>query len=609
MKKLLKLFCLAAAIIAAGSCRHESDSAEYPDNNIVVEYDTSNKIDQPVCFFGYNEQWLCDAIAQRASSITGDPDQAGVIVCSSSDLKSRESEVTALLDRGGVVMEVNPDIEAHSEWFRSHGYLSAVSNDGRDILAIASASNATFALTDIPDESVLSSMQIESEELTGSEVTVGSEGGQRYSDTYITDVEKAETAEYGRIHINSLVDWIDDKLETRNLLTENDKDIHTELADDIAAKKYGYNLHEQFQVEFKNFEIAHIILSDPDTKTCKSTIDMDIDVIPIYAYNATNDPDAAGDYYYIKCTMVSHNGSLFSTVSQYHWGVETYYHAFYMRDFRYRFSLLGADDNTVVFEHYPVPETTQGSVSYTSGFSSSLNVSGNVGYTAAKLGGGITVGGTWTWSDSQTRNMSDYRIELITDSNAKSILWSNHIQNLDEDDDVNKAVPAIARSDWRMESSWCWHVKGLEDGEKKAFSLCVDMLPYFGYTYRHTTWAAEGHICQTNGEVVWPRVSFAMTPPDRAEYGIVNIMNTDSKRYMYQVEFYDEMWNQVYVDKTAVPQNESLNVQLPKGKYYVFFNKTDGDTGDSSRWVFKNQVEVNTGLTGKYSTLDATEVN
>ena len=599
---------------AAASCRH--NDPEIINEYVDIEYDTSQVIDEPACFLTYGEPWIFNALAERFTNIVYDPSEASIIICTTADLKAHEEDIVNVLEDGGVVMEVRPDVSAHIDWFEGHGYYTSLVSDGRQYLIVAATRNSTFTLNDVSSSSdLLSSTEIETEELGTDGVTIGEEDSRnRYKNTIVNDIMSGQTLEYGRIHINNLIDWVDGEMEKKGLFTAGTADVYTELADDIAAKRYGFNLHHQFEVKFSNFEIASIIFSDPDTKTCSSTIEMDVNVIPIYAYNATNDPEDAGDYYYFKCTMVAHNAPLFSTRSIYHGGVETYYHAFYMRDFRYRFSLIGPDGNPcsssydVVFEHYPVPETTQGQTSYTSGFSKALNVSGNAGVANGKFTGGITVGGTWTWSDSQTRQMSDTRVELVTDATTKSILWSNHIENLQEDDDVNKAVPAIARTDQRWESSWCWHVKGLKDGDKTRFCLRVEMLPYFGYTYRHTTWYAEGHICQTTGEVQFPYATFAMGAPDREEKGVVKITNTDSERYMYQLEFYDSKWNLVYEDKTPVPQDESVSIQLPSGEYHVLFNKANGDTGESSRWAFRKPIEIKTGLTSVYSTLDASEV-
>lgn len=293
-----------------------------------------------------------------------------------------------------------------------------------------------------------------------------------------------------------------------------------------------------------------------------------------------------------------------------HGCVRTWAHVFYGKHMNLDYRLLDSNKNplsndVISFFQTPCPETTTDGKTYNKGFSAGVNINGQFGISGGNPTALITVGGAFTWSNSQSRIVSDQSIEMSTDIKDRKVSYIFHCNNDCEEDSTEDAIPALARSDQKSEASWVWHVNNTRDDDLgTSFILEFTMNPEYGCRWRHATWSCEGSYKAANLLGSSERVNyFNIVVPNRKRNGVFEIKATASQ-YMQGLKITDAAGNVVAKDDGAYEKNQIQRYQIPVGKYNVDYTIRDGDTGEllSKRRI--KDVEIKTSETTKKSSMD-----
>lgn len=193
---------------------------------------------------------------------------------------------------------------------------------------------------------------------------------------------------------------------------------------------------------------------------------------------------------------------------------------------------------------------------------------------------------------------------METDENRR-VNYHFETQNIKEEDETSKAIPAIARSDQKCEASWCWKVSGTKDDDtSERFHLYLSLYPEYGYEYYHIKWEQKTLFMHN-----WSKCTeyFDIMPPDRTRTGVLEFTSTTTpNKYITNFKILDANNTAVVDTKEASYKKDAvLRYQLPVGTYTITYDVRDGETGKpivGSPFTIKN-VEVTTGATVKMSHL------
>ena len=591
-----KLLAFMGFLAIAASCDKAPIFDDKPEEKELVN--------GTVCFATPLPSFIDEAFRQRIQNITSDPSQADVIILLSSELQANKSMVLSAWENGKIIVEVDPDYERHREFWGATDapeYLIDP-NESEGLILLARQHSMSYCLQDpfILDGYLSNEALTEDDEATSS--------NEDWDDEDIEVVDFDEEVEYLGTKLDSFVNWLNDNTQPGDV----DKEEETEyqkfdgnLSGYLRDKKFSQIYEKTFNVGADGYKLCKIASSKADKVSRHSTVDVTITITPLYAYEL-NGSDS-GDYYFVTAHVNSKNYDLFGKYKKKHGAIPTYAFAFYSEDIHWSAELVAGSGYSVDFFQDPEPQTTVGSTSYTTGFSTALNVTGQGGAMGGKPSGSLTVGGTFTWSNSRSISISDQEISEKTHDSR--VNYDFLCLNFAKDDDVNKAVPLIARSDQHCYSSWCWHVNGTKDNDTTTtFTFKFYLDPQYGYMYRHASWWAEGHIkhgihlLDENNRTV----SFKINPPDRKQAGVLEYTSTNSN-YLNNIKVLDSKGKEIRTAQSAVRRDVAVNFQLPVGMYSVQFDVRTGD-GDFIERRQRDSVFVKTGETTSLYSLDNTTV-
>ena len=564
---------LLAIAVAISSC--------YKDP-VIIEPDSDKPVpvNGKVYFTGSIPPIIDNALRLCMTNIVASADEADIIVVNSADIAANAELVKKAWNADKIVVEVEPSFYTHKQlWRILNAPALMVSPEKTTPLLIGVRGYSTFCLHDpLSLDEFLSNEPVEEDE----KATSSKEPNEEYPGP--PSIEG--NAEFLAVSMDSFMDWLNENVRERQNITNDSgySEFNGRLSDFITNSKFTQRVTMSFPVGADEYKLCKIASSKPDIISRHSNVDVTISITPLYAYEE-NGKDA-GDYYFVNVSVISKNGDLFGTYKKKHGAIWTYAHAFYSEDIKWSANISNLKSCTVDFlkDSNPSPGPTSGSSSYTSSMTSTLNITGQGGAMGGKPSGTLTIGGSFSWSNSKTTQMSDMIIELAT--SGPKIVYDFMCVNFAQDDNVNKAVPLLARGDQECLSSWCWHVKGLSDKDTTAFNFDFTLEPMYGYMYRHTSWWAEGHY--KHGINLLPeskrKLSFKITPPDRRPTGILDFMCTeDDSMLVNNVRVKDYAKDSLYgAALSAYEKYVHLNFQLPAEKYYyVEFDVKRGQTGSA----------------------------
>lgn len=593
----MKHYLLAGlfAILALSACSKDpfDDDKEQPHEPV--------KVEGTVYFASAIPQDIDSALRESLGNITSDADQARIIIVKSSDLSMYDKLLMKAWNEGKIIVEVEPEHDSHAAfWSKCNAPLLLLPSEKTAPLLIGVCGYSSFCLHNPAAlDEYLADIEIEEDEsATASDENLEENVG-------LEDIEV--DARFLNKRMTSFFDWINENSRSEEPSNASGyAEFNGILSDFISDQKFTQRMTMTFPVGADKYKLCKIGSSKPDYISRESEINVTITITPLYAYEE-NGKDS-GDYYFVTISVVSKNGALFDTYKKKHGAIWTYAHAFYSEDIAWTADITNLkSDNTVdfLYNNRPSPGPTSGSSSYTSSQSSTLNITGQGGAAGGKPTGTLTVGGSFSWSNSVSKNMTDMIIDQQTDKSK--VEYHYMCVNFAQNDNVNKAVPLLARGDQDCLSSWCWHVTGLSDDDSSTkFKFSFNLDPLYGYMYRHTSWWAEGHYRHNihllpENNRTW---TFEITPPDRRQMGILDFMCTTSdSTYVSNVWVLDSAGVAVDSALAAYPKNEHLSFQIPVGTYKLTYDIMHGQTGDKKNYSITGIDIKNAKTTYKQSTV------
>lgn len=615
MDKRYLILGAVLAFMAVTACRREALVNDSFDQINTIRYELSEKIDQPIVFLGTSANgFIGESIADRSYSVVGTASDARILVVNSSEMDANREILKKAFSDGKVIVELEPDNASHCAFWNYVGapsYLDANTPEN-DLILLAVRGYSCYQLENPYLDGVFQVKDCTGEDYDESDTSLDPDGDPNLGNYTAEPVAVGKTVDFFSTKLNSFAEWVDKDWAP---VVYGDKPVPSfdgDLSKRITDASLCQHITKTYNVGADNFEFAHVILSSADKVSRHSTVDVSIYIAPLYSYSV-NGTDTSGDYYFVTMSVISHNKPMYDTFHASHGAVKTYAHIFYSKNITWDATLVNSDRSSlgsrVSFFETPKPTSTANSTSYTSGFSKTLNVSGQGGISGGAPTVTFTVGGSFTWSNSQSTTIQDQSIEMSTDPSLRSVHYDFQTNNDQMEDNTKKAIPAIARTDQICDASWCWHVSDTKDDDLTThFTLKFELNPFYGYMYRHATWKHEGHRKSANLLKESDRVSyFDIVVPNRKRNGIIEIKSTNSE-YMYGLKIKDLSGKIIAQDDGAYERNNIQRYQIPVGRYNVEYEIRNGDTGESKGFYRISDVEISVAQTTTRTTIDGKKI-
>ena len=369
--------------------------------------------------------------------------------------------------------------------------------------------------------------------------------------------------------LNSFVSWVN-----RYASPQMEPPVNTNDPMDI-RKLFNYQtIDHTYNVYLKKQE-AKVIASNADIIEKSGQIDVKITVYPLYAFQ---DQAARGDYYIVSLTVIAHNDQMYAgNWTQKHGGVSVRLCGFYMQKLQVTTDILNSDLNSVSGAGFaaggtPVPATTIGKTSYTTGFSWSLgaSVTGQVGSSNTI---GATVSGGVTFSNSDTREISDLDVSNIS---LQSVAEYKYIfNNLPYYQNLKIHVPAllyISNAEFRQD--WIWRLPHTNDYSTEKFILKNSIATEYGSCHFFSSGADMKWNDWTDAVQGKSFFTYELTPPNRVPTGLLRIKNafTDNRTFTDIRIWKDSSpttGNPDYIISNSFAQGQTMTKDLPVGSYKI----------------------------------------
>lgn len=404
---------------------------------------------------------------------------------------------------------------------------------------------------------------------------------------------------------------------------------------DVVGENHGQKEEQIFGAETinpVNYTMSYDCTLKAETKPFKmveytyasqqQSFDLHLEVIPLYI--SRGDGSADGDYYAVKGYVVAHNAMLNLHREEFRDDNDILYTVItpYLAGITLKSRLLGRDGSEiqpgeVTFFNTPLPETTIGSTTYTTGLDITLNTPFNFGAQKTEEGWKPTIMGgafpSWNWKDTHKKTISDITVEMNTDVDTREV-EHKFVTNNWEKMEVDK-LPNHLKTDQKEEFSWIWHVN---KGCKSSKDYCLDNMKmairlqpqyfvngtYFNHQYNPMKWYGEEVGCATSeSELTWV---IELPSVYRYPVGELDMMNATS-RYVKNLTITSSNNLDSKKISKALRSDAHYTDVLCEGKYRITYSLITGD-GDPIGDFAIDDVEIKANQTTEISTLDAHEV-
>ena len=610
MKKNLTLICMVtmACFLLAG-CSNEPKQDSNPKEIIQDRaYDTSEQCTAPTYFMSNIEDYVKGALTKRFTNIVGSLSDAKVVIMSSEDYASHGAELAEFVKNGGILVDVTPNDSQHAAWAEEYGIFSAMDNNGdgeTDLLLYACHNGDVYQVDDIESDEEISVIASKHSAENAEYVEAADEEEQ--IDEIVSEkiVAYGQTTECANILLNGFISWVNSELQESVSTSE-----FNSIVDQIDLNKNITTIHHQVNVNFVDYFICKISGSTADKITASGTIDVAFQIVPYYAYQGDVNPaGTGGDYYIVNMIVTARNGQLYNSNGWCfkHGAFYTHIFGVYMNRLDVSAQLVSSANKSVsnvVFEKgTPIPQSTQSSITHTSGFSGTFNIAGTVALdTKLVISGSVSMGGTFTWSNSTTETLGDVSIAMTTDNNSmvRYVYQTNNLKKVDG----AEGMPIISRSDEVVNSTWCWHKTDAKDDDvATSYKIKVDIDPIYGVNRRYAHWKYSGHIQELTGGVAEKTFYLSLPMPKRTRLGEIDLKSTNSN-YVAKLVYTDSNGKTYTPEGSAYEKNTEVKYLLPIGTYRVDYEIHDGDTGELLGAYYIPDLKVLTAKSTSISTLD-----
>lgn len=617
VKNALFILPLASAMLFQACTNKNEGQIVYPTIQEEIQYDLSGRINAPVYFCSPISTYIQGAFQKRFTNIVNSVGDADVIVIASNQIGAHTDEIFSAWSEGKIIVEVEPTVSDHCNFWNSHGITPYISQDEtRAPLILAVWGLSTYSIAYPFDGSSYVVMDEDDFEESNSGQEAGENVTELEYDIETVSVQCEKTDVYVNTLLASFVNWVNEAADAKKKLSEevpsNGEIKLAEMINDLAHAQHNV---KAVPIGTERFEFARVSKgSDPDWVSRSSQIDVSWKVYPMYSYSCKG--DAAGDYYLVSLDLNSHNGPLYSRYSVHHGAVLTLAHIFFSTCIEWKATLLDSKGNIIAtgldFFQDPSPTTTASGMTYSDGFSRGFSIGGNGGVSGGSPYVVANLNANFSWSKNTSVTIQDQSIELETGTADKSVTYRYKTNNIHHDGDTEDAFPAIGRTDQHCIGKWVWHVK-TSDYSDDTYKLRLELNPEYGHMHTHVrTWAPcwDGRhrfLIKDQDRVI----EIPLIKPDRTPCGTINFKNT-TKNFVNNVR-YQSLNPKMKSDfKTVNCQtfatNESVDFSTPEGKVNIIYDLRDGDepgiSGLIGTYIIEN-VNVKMAEMSYTSTLEA----
>lgn len=535
------LLVLCTLIILSFSCKKQTSEEEGIE---IIEAPgvagpSDERIAMPAAFLSGQGTPISSAALARCDNLVS-PAQADILFVSGTTLETCTTEIAQALERGALIAITNPDKAETAAWCAANGYTYAGDETNPNDVHLIYAFNA-------------------------------------HHDYYFLDdfIDDDPNHNYNTL-INSFVTWANTQMESGQGSANQTKATPNDIKELFHAQTITHTAH----IGIADGELAHVILSRPDRLTKYSTIDVSYTIYPLYSFEAN---PTSGDFYVVEGTFTVHNAGMYNGqwVNK-HGGVRSHLCGFYLSAFDINATFCNAQMQEFTGVSFPagatpVPETTVGATTYTSGFSWGLNGSITGGVTAGNPTATMTIGGNVGWNNSTSRQISDLNIEKkAPNGQVNHTVTVNNLPSKGHYD-----VPSIAKSDLTINQTWVWHVPSTRDNSTETFAMQVRMTP----TYKGYHWYSSKADFSTRTFTAGSTendLTFAakLTAPNRIPTGKLTVVNSSTTHhYLEDIQIWkaesaadaapDYTITQTIASSTggAATEGSSASLWLPVGSY------------------------------------------
>lgn len=552
LARRLLLLAAVGLVIGLSSCKKQAVDEEIE----IIEAPgvvgpSDERITLPAAFLSGQEAPISAAALSRCDNLVN-ADQADILFVSGSNLEASSAEMAAALDRGAIIAITNPDKAQTAAWCAAHGYpYAGDETDPNDIHLI-------YAFNNHHDYYFL--------------------------DNFIND----DTSHDYNTHINSFITWVNTQLAAPNSSANRTK---SATPNDIKELFHAQTITHTFQIGIDNGELGHVALSHPDRLTKHSTVDVSYTIYPLFSFDENT---TSGDFYVVEGTFTVHNAGMYQGQwTKRHGGVKAHLCGFYLNNFNINVTFCDSqmkDYSGVDFPAgaSPVPETTIGATTYTSGFSWGLSGSISGGFASGKPTGSLTFGGNVGWNNSTSRQISDLTIEKNAPNGV--VNYALTVNNLPKGG--HYTVPSIAKSDLTINQTWVWHVPATHDNSTDNFAMRVQISPtYKGYHWYSSKADFSERSFNCSNQAQDMAFTVKLTPPNRIPTGQLTVVNSSSShKYLDGIKIWraesaadaepDYTITQTIASSTggAATEGSSASLWLPVGNYRMELTRYNLDS-------------------------------
>ena len=351
----------------------------------------------------------------------------------------------------------------------------------------------------------------------------------------------------------------------------------------------------------------------------RKAIDLHVEVLPLYVFGNSY---KSGDYYSVSGYCVIHNAEFFKveqkTNTRDHC-ITT--HGRYMGEYKIDVQLLTSEgesvnSNNVSFLVTPEPSTTIGGTTYTKGSKFGFeakyqmgpmqieDATGAIQWSTLKIG---FLGLVFSSDEVSSQELPDQSVTMMTGPYDRSVSYSLVTNN-----DGAGYVPAIARTDQRMDFSWVWHVNSgcyaAKDNDFGNMKIKIAVAPIFKTCITDSIGNLTGSYEEEGPKFT---TGFDLPGLNRIPVGVVNLQNT-SKYYISNILLYRSgeygIKSPYYSHSGAYDTDQTASILMREGEYDIVFEKLDGSTRESKGRFIIRGVKVEADHSVSTSTMYAEEL-
>ncbi len=512
-----------------------------------------------------------------------------------------KEDIEQVYDNGGVIAVVNPSMDNIKQWSSKNAWNTLhVDNDVNDAMIFSFNNMTHHAIVAKPNHDTFLVNDSDIDNMSDKEEPNFFFKKQGSSKDSTENVEQdVDSIQYETSYIEDnysdmytyLSHWVSLMNNDLNEMTTSQKTRGTAL-DDVKGifRTYPYSATFSFSKE----EVVRKTYSKKHTIKGNGSISVAFDIYQIHCYEGQ---PGAGDYYLVKmrASVANENMYVGKWWNKYA-GLYVRLCGLYGTSFEVECAPVYANDSSKVYANdqvyftasgFPSPSTTTGRTQYSRSMSESVKVggTGSVGSGSEGKKGevGINISGGWSWTESETRDISDTDIQ--NNSYGNIVKYKLTFQNLpkyewSEERGFAEGNSWTYRSTSEIHAYWVWYVPNIKDDNKEQpISIRFRANASYGAMSFITTKAD----LQTKNfdQLAKVEKTFNLVNFIRDKRGTITICNDFSNKAIKKIEIYeasdkarkDTLW---YSQETITPNKEKTTTAFPiDKKYMIYFTTTD----------------------------------